>query len=37
MKKNLPKILKGMKAEDRVLILGITGRPFGTDMMVDVL
>ena len=28
-KKTLPKILKGMKTEDRVMIVGVTTNPFG--------
>ena len=30
LKKDLPKILKGMKPEDRVLIVGTSRTPFGT-------
>ena len=29
VKKALPKILKTMKPEDRVMIVGVTGKPFG--------
>ena len=29
VKKALPKILKGLKPEDRVMIIGATQRPFG--------
>ena len=29
VKKALPKILKGLKPEDRVMIIGATRRPFG--------
>lgn len=29
VKKALPKILKGMKQDDRVMIIGVTKSPFG--------
>ncbi|XP_053899887.1 dynein regulatory complex protein 11 isoform X2 [Malaclemys terrapin pileata] len=32
LKKNLPKILKSLKAEDRVLLVGTTQRPFDADL-----
>lgn len=33
MKKALPKILKTMKPEDRVMIIGVTKSPFGEKVL----
>lgn len=32
LKKDLPKVVKSIKAEDRVLLVGTTRRPFDADL-----